>query len=89
MFSLGIIVSVFARQDAQGPIVLTSLRNIFQYNWDAKCCCGDFFPLSFTAGRPFFLVYDPNMIRRQSDGRYFLFTTHDQTDILIAERIQG
>ncbi|TFK54442.1 glycoside hydrolase family 43 protein [Heliocybe sulcata] len=38
---------------------------------------------------PFFFVHDPSMLQRQSDGRYFLFTTHDKAGILTAEEIQG
>ncbi|EPQ57247.1 glycosyl hydrolase [Gloeophyllum trabeum ATCC 11539] len=38
---------------------------------------------------PSFFVHDPSLVQRQSDGKYFLFTTHDKGGILTATQLAG
>lgn len=47
------------------------------------------FPDPLPLSGPFFFVHDPSMVQRHSDGRYFLFTTHDKAGILTAEQLAG
>ncbi|KAJ7057709.1 glycoside hydrolase family 43 protein [Mycena amicta] len=44
-------------------------------------------PLPLTG--PFFFVHDPSLVQRPSDGKYFLFTTHDKAGIITADRLEG
>ena len=44
-------------------------------------------PLRLT-GRQFF-VHDPSLVQRQSDGKYFLFTTHNRGGIFTATNLAG
>lgn len=44
-------------------------------------------PLKLT-GNSFF-VHDPSLVQRQSDGKYFLFTTHNRGGILTATNLAG
>ncbi|KZT24333.1 glycoside hydrolase family 43 protein, partial [Neolentinus lepideus HHB14362 ss-1] len=34
-------------------------------------------------------VHDPSLIQRQSDGKYFLFTSHNKSGIITADQLQG
>ncbi|KDQ57494.1 glycoside hydrolase family 43 protein [Jaapia argillacea MUCL 33604] len=44
-------------------------------------------PLNITG--PFFFVHDPSLVQRQTDGKYFLFTTHDKAGIITADNLAG
>ncbi|KAJ7616066.1 glycoside hydrolase family 43 protein [Roridomyces roridus] len=44
-------------------------------------------PLPLTG--PFFFVHDPSLVQRESDGKYFLFTTHDKAGIITATNLEG
>ncbi|EMD39838.1 glycoside hydrolase family 43 protein [Gelatoporia subvermispora B] len=37
----------------------------------------------------FFFVHDPSLVQRRSDGKYFLFTTHDKGGIITADNLAG
>lgn len=34
-------------------------------------------------------VHDPSLIQRESDGKYFLFTSHDKAGIITADNLAG
>ena len=44
-------------------------------------------PLALTGG--FFFVHDPSLVQRASDGKYFLFTTHNKGGIITATNLAG
>ena len=44
-------------------------------------------PLTLT-GNSFF-VHDPSLVQRASDGKYFLFTTHNKGGIITATNLAG
>ena len=50
-------------------------------------------PTSFPDPLPlkgdFFFVHDPSLVQRPTDGKYFLFTTHDKAGIITADELQG
>ncbi|KAH9851722.1 endo-1,5-alpha-L-arabinosidase [Lenzites betulinus] len=44
-------------------------------------------PLPLTG--PFVYVHDPSLIQRESDGKYFLFTSHNKAGIITADNLAG
>ncbi|OCH91227.1 glycoside hydrolase family 43 protein [Obba rivulosa] len=47
------------------------------------------FPDPLPVEGDFFFVHDPSLVQRQSDGKYFLFTTHDKGGIITADNLAG
>jgi arabinan endo-1,5-alpha-L-arabinosidase len=47
------------------------------------------FPNPLPIKGPFFFVHDPSLVQRESDGKYFLFTTHDKAGIITATHLDG
>lgn len=37
----------------------------------------------------FFFVHDPSLVQRKTDGKYFLYTTHDKGGIITADNLTG
>lgn len=44
-------------------------------------------PLALTG--PHVYIHDPSLIQRESDGKYFLFTSHDKAGIVTADNLAG
>ena len=44
-------------------------------------------PLALTGAS--FFVHDPSLVQRASDGKYFLFTTHNKGGIITAANLAG
>jgi arabinan endo-1,5-alpha-L-arabinosidase len=47
------------------------------------------FPDPLPIQGPSFFVHDPSLVQRQSDGKYFLFTTYNKGGIITADNLQG
>jgi hypothetical protein len=47
------------------------------------------FPDPLPIQGPSFFVHDPSLVQRQSDGKYFLFTTYNKGGIITADELKG
>ena len=54
-------------------------------------CAGSLaaFPNPLTLTGTSFFVHDPSLVQRASDGKYFLFTTHNKGGIITATNLAG
>ena len=54
-------------------------------------CAGSLaaFPNPLTLTGDSFFVHDPSLVQRASDGKYFLFTTHNKGGIITATNLAG